>query len=174
MVGGIEHNLRSSPLSKAKVVSEMILRHYGSIQNCHYNDKWYQNTLNHIGMNLRKSSRICEKLEDSHRSVLKNWKDMNNEFPCCFTNVVSLLTEDRSHCYCRDRSNSTRGSTFFIHRWLSLSNESPPRYLSNELLCTLLIHQTTQNGVHKTIGFSSSGIRVLDFLYYKKTFGALF
>jgi len=41
-------------------------------------------------------------------------------------------------------------------------------------LCTLLIHQTTQNGVHKTIGFSSSGVRVLDFLYYKKTFGALF
>jgi len=38
------------------------------------------------------------------------------------------------HCYCRDRSNSTRGSTFFIHRWLSLSNESPPRYLSNELV----------------------------------------
>jgi hypothetical protein len=35
-----------------------------------------------------------------------------------------------------------------------------------------LIHQTTQNGVHKTVGFSSSGVRVLDFLYDKKAFGA--
>jgi hypothetical protein len=26
-----------------------------------------------------------------------------------------------------------------------------------------LIHQTTQNEVHKTVGFSSSGVRVLDF-----------
>jgi hypothetical protein len=31
-----------------------------------------------------------------------------------------------------------------------------------------LIHQTTQNGVHKTIGFSSSGVRVLDFIYDKR------
>jgi hypothetical protein len=30
-----------------------------------------------------------------------------------------------------------------------------------------LIHQTTQNGVHKTIGFSSSRVTVLDFLYDK-------
>jgi hypothetical protein len=37
-----------------------------------------------------------------------------------------------------------------------------------------LIHQTTQNGVHKNIGFSSSGVRVLDFLYRKKVFGASF
>jgi hypothetical protein len=35
-----------------------------------------------------------------------------------------------------------------------------------------LIHQTTQNEVHKTVGFSSSGVRVLDFLYVKKAFGA--
>jgi hypothetical protein len=35
-----------------------------------------------------------------------------------------------------------------------------------------LIHQTTQNEVHKTVGFSSSGVRVLDFLYDKKAFGA--
>ena len=35
-----------------------------------------------------------------------------------------------------------------------------------------LIHQTTQNGVHKTIGFSSSGVRVLDFIYDKNSFGA--
>jgi hypothetical protein len=31
-----------------------------------------------------------------------------------------------------------------------------------------LIHQTTQNRFHKTIGFSSSEVRVLDFLYVKK------
>jgi hypothetical protein len=35
-----------------------------------------------------------------------------------------------------------------------------------------LIHQTTQNGVHKTFGFSSSRVRVLDFIYDKKAFGA--
>jgi hypothetical protein len=35
-----------------------------------------------------------------------------------------------------------------------------------------LIHQTTQNGVHKTVGFSSFRVRVLDFIYYKKYFGA--
>jgi hypothetical protein len=34
-----------------------------------------------------------------------------------------------------------------------------------------LIHQTTQNGVHKIVGFSSSGVRVLYFIYYKKAFG---
>jgi len=34
------------------------------------------------------------------------------------------------------------------------------------------IHQTTQNGVHKTFGFSSSRVGVLDFLYVKKAFGA--
>jgi hypothetical protein len=33
-----------------------------------------------------------------------------------------------------------------------------------------LIHQTTQNGVHKIVGFSSSGARVLDFIYGKKAF----
>jgi hypothetical protein len=37
-----------------------------------------------------------------------------------------------------------------------------------------LIHQTTQNGVHKTVGFSSSGVRVLYFIYDKKSFGASF
>jgi hypothetical protein len=37
-----------------------------------------------------------------------------------------------------------------------------------------LIHQTTQNGVHKIVGFSSSGVRVLDFLYDKKAFGVSF
>ena len=37
-----------------------------------------------------------------------------------------------------------------------------------------LIHQTTQNGVHKIVGFSSSGVRVLDFIYDKKDFGASF
>jgi hypothetical protein len=35
-----------------------------------------------------------------------------------------------------------------------------------------LIHQTTQNGVHKTVGISSSEVRVLDFIYDKKAFGA--
>jgi hypothetical protein len=35
-----------------------------------------------------------------------------------------------------------------------------------------LIHQTTQNRVHKTVGFSSSRVRVLDFIYDKKAFGA--
>jgi hypothetical protein len=35
-----------------------------------------------------------------------------------------------------------------------------------------LIHQTTQNRVHKIVAFSSSRIRVLDFLYDKKAFGA--
>jgi len=35
-----------------------------------------------------------------------------------------------------------------------------------------LIHQTTQNEVHKTVGFSSSGDRVLDFNFDKKAFGA--
>jgi len=35
-----------------------------------------------------------------------------------------------------------------------------------------LIHQTTQNGVHKTVGFSFSGVRVLDFRYYKKALRA--
>jgi hypothetical protein len=34
------------------------------------------------------------------------------------------------------------------------------------------IHQTTQNEVHKTIGFSSFGVRVLDFIYVKNAFGA--
>jgi hypothetical protein len=34
------------------------------------------------------------------------------------------------------------------------------------------IHQTTQNGVQKTVGFSSSRVRVLDFLYDKNSFGA--
>ena len=29
------------------------------------------------------------------------------------------------------------------------------------------IHQTTQNKVHKIVRFSSSGVRVLDFLYVK-------
>ena len=35
-----------------------------------------------------------------------------------------------------------------------------------------LIHQTTQNGVHKIVGFSSFGVRVLDFIYVKKGFRA--
>jgi hypothetical protein len=35
-----------------------------------------------------------------------------------------------------------------------------------------LIHQTTQNGVHKIVGFSSFGVRVWNFLYDKKAFGA--
>jgi hypothetical protein len=34
-----------------------------------------------------------------------------------------------------------------------------------------LIHQTTQNGVDKTVGFSSFGVRVLDFIYDKMAFG---
>jgi hypothetical protein len=37
-----------------------------------------------------------------------------------------------------------------------------------------LLHQTTQNGVHKTVDFSSFGVRVLDFIYDKKAFGASF
>jgi hypothetical protein len=28
------------------------------------------------------------------------------------------------------------------------------------------------NGVHKTVGVSSSGVRVLDFIYVKKAFGS--
>jgi hypothetical protein len=35
-----------------------------------------------------------------------------------------------------------------------------------------LIHQTTLNGGHNTVGFSSSMARVLDFIYVKKAFGA--
>ena len=35
-----------------------------------------------------------------------------------------------------------------------------------------LIHQSTQNVVHKIVGFSSSGVRVLDYIYDKKAFGA--
>ena len=35
-----------------------------------------------------------------------------------------------------------------------------------------LIHQTTQNRVQKTVGFSYLGVRVLDFLYDKKAFEA--
>ena len=31
-----------------------------------------------------------------------------------------------------------------------------------------LIHQTTQNRVHKTVGFSSSEVRILNFLYDKR------
>jgi hypothetical protein len=37
-----------------------------------------------------------------------------------------------------------------------------------------LIHQTTQNGVYKTVGFSSSEVRVLDFTFIKKDFGSSF
>ena len=37
-----------------------------------------------------------------------------------------------------------------------------------------LIHQTTQNRVHTTVGFSSFGVRVLDFIYVKNTFGVSF
>ena len=35
-----------------------------------------------------------------------------------------------------------------------------------------LLHQTTQNGIHKTAGFPSFDVRVLDFLYDKKAFEA--
>jgi len=35
-----------------------------------------------------------------------------------------------------------------------------------------LKHQTTKNGVHKTIDFSSSRVRVLDFIYSKIAFGS--
>jgi hypothetical protein len=35
-----------------------------------------------------------------------------------------------------------------------------------------LIHQSIQNGFLKIVGFSSSRVRVLDFLYDKKSFGA--
>jgi hypothetical protein len=35
-----------------------------------------------------------------------------------------------------------------------------------------LIHQSTQNGVHKTVVFSYFGVRVLDFIYDKMAFGA--
>jgi hypothetical protein len=35
-----------------------------------------------------------------------------------------------------------------------------------------LILQKTQNRVHKAVHFSYSGVRVLDFLYDKKEFGA--
>ena len=53
----------------------------------------------------------------------------------------------------------------------------PTRYCApqTEIVCQRyapkkLIHQTTQNDVHKTVGFSSFGVRVLDFLYDKKAF----
>jgi hypothetical protein len=35
-----------------------------------------------------------------------------------------------------------------------------------------LIHQTTQNRVHKIVGFSYSEVRVLDFIYVKNSFRA--
>jgi hypothetical protein len=35
-----------------------------------------------------------------------------------------------------------------------------------------LTHQTTQNRVHKTFGFSYSGVRVLDVIYDKNSFGS--
>ena len=37
-----------------------------------------------------------------------------------------------------------------------------------------LIHQTTQNEVHKIVSFSSSRASILDFIYIKKVFGAYF
>jgi hypothetical protein len=42
-----------------------------------------------------------------------------------------------------------------------------------EIVCQIyapgkLIHQTTQNKVHKTVGFSSSEVKVFDFIYVKK------
>jgi hypothetical protein len=60
-----------------------------------------------------------------------------------------------------------------------LDDTFPMSYLAPqmEIVCQSyapgkLIHQTTQNGVHTIVGFSSSGVRVLDFLYDKKAFGA--
>ena len=35
-----------------------------------------------------------------------------------------------------------------------------------------LIQQTTKNGVHKTVGFSYSKVRVFNFIYIKDAFGA--
>jgi hypothetical protein len=51
--------------------------------------------------------------------------------------------------------------------------------LETEIVCQSyvpekLIHQTIQNRVHKTVGFSSSRVRVLDFFYVKRAFGASF
>jgi hypothetical protein len=45
-----------------------------------------------------------------------------------------------------------------------------PKLFSPKIVCQSyapgnLIHQTTQNEVHETVGFSSSGVRVLDFIY---------
>jgi hypothetical protein len=47
--------------------------------------------------------------------------------------------------------------------------------LQTEIICQSytprkLIHQTTQNKVHKIVGFSSSSVKVLDFVYVKNTF----
>jgi hypothetical protein len=35
-----------------------------------------------------------------------------------------------------------------------------------------LMHQTTQNEVNKTVGFSYLGVKVLDYIYDQKAFGA--
>ena len=60
-----------------------------------------------------------------------------------------------------------------------LLNTFPTSYFvpQTEIVCQSyapgkLIHQTTQNEVHKIVGFSSSEVRVLGFLYDKKAFGA--
>jgi hypothetical protein len=58
-----------------------------------------------------------------------------------------------------------------------LINTFPKRYFAPqmEIICKSyaprkLIQQTTQNGVHKTVGFSSFGVRVFGFLYDKNSF----
>ena len=60
-----------------------------------------------------------------------------------------------------------------------LNDTFPTSYRApeNKIVCQnyalgKLVHQTTQNGVHKTIGFSSFRVRTLDFVYVKKAFGA--
>jgi hypothetical protein len=63
---------------------------------------------------------------------------------------------------------------------MNLINDTFPtsyRAPQTEIVCQSyalkkLIHQTTQNEVHKIVGFSSSRVRVLDFIYVKKAFRA--
>jgi hypothetical protein len=72
----------------------------------------------------------------------------------------------------------SKGS-YLSHQMNLLNNTFPTSYRvpQKEIVCQSyapgkLIHQTTQNEVHKTVDFSSSGVRFLYFLYDKKEFGA--
>jgi len=60
-----------------------------------------------------------------------------------------------------------------------LDDSSPTSYRvpQTEIVCQSyspgkLIQKNTQNRVHKNVGFSYSRVRVLDFIYVEKAFGA--